>query len=151
MKVDVKTQFRTVTIQQWWFLAFVVLFALPFVIVIASHREVYDWYLVQFVEPELEQLLGFRLGEIPLVEPERSYVISAIVAVVPGGIFDKAGVREGDIPYGYVHGIRSGFVRHLHHRRGANVNLRFVNRIDADTGKWVPRDVPVFVPGKSAG
>lgn len=146
MKVEANTRLRSITVQQWCYLAFTSLVALPLVLALAFQYQIYDWYLVHFVEPELEQLLGFRAGTVQISGPDGPYPMYAVVSVEPGGRFDRAGVKSGDIPFAYVHGVQSGFLSYLHHDRGHAVKLRFVNHSDMLKGHWTEREVVVTVP-----
>ena len=151
MKVDPKLKPRQATLQQWWYLAFVILIALPLVLSLVFSREIYNWYLREFVEPELEEALGFRGGEIDFPgRDDRTYRTYAVIAVRPGGMFEIAGVRPGDVPFGYVHGTRSGFIGHLNSYRGATLTFRVINREQARDRDWEERLITVKVPADGA-
>src|SRR5687768_4977972 len=107
MKVASHARLRFIAWPQWSFFAFTLLVILPAVFIFASLPAPYHWYLQEFVEPELEEALGFRGGEVQLTRRGETYPIYAVIAVRRGGVFDSAGVVPGDIPFGYMHGARS--------------------------------------------
>lgn len=126
-------------------LLFVVLGAvLAFAAFLAFGNEIYDYYVWEYVRPELERELGFRIGRIQVTGEHGPYAVPAIVAVEPGGVFDRAGFRPGDIPVGYVHGF-VGFYHQLHSARGKATTLHIVRAEDG--GDWrKARDRSVAVP-----
>ena len=150
MKANSRTAFYALAWPQFWYFAFIILAVIPIVLVFAFFPFTYNWYLQNFVEPELEKTLGFRLGQVRLTTEARgSYEISAVVSIQPGGVFDRAGVQLGDIPYGYVHGLRYGFLDHLNSSRGETATFQFINKADAEKGLWKPRVVSIMVPRKA--
>lgn len=70
------------------------------VLVVAFAFDLNDLY-ARLAIREYEQQYGFRAGTVRVVdEPGGSFETWGIVAVVPGGPFDRFGVREGDVPFG---------------------------------------------------
>lgn len=151
MRVAAKTSLRTLTLGQWWFITFTVLVSLPIVLGFVFLSNIYVWYLEQFVEPGLERDLGFHGGEITIRQGTKSYRWYGVVSVVPGGPFARAGVQSGDLPVGYAHGARSGFITDLHQARGGSVVRPFVNRVSVEAGKWQEKRLTIVVPAKGAG
>lgn len=59
--------------------------------------EIYIAYQRKFVVPEMEKKFGFRAGRQKIDEKdERSEFV--IESVEPGGLFDQAGFKPGDLP-----------------------------------------------------
>lgn len=115
------------TLRRWLLLVFA-LTIVGFATVLTLGREIYDLYVWEFVAPKLQQEFGFRIGD---VEPGHHGL--GIVAVEPGGVFDQAGFRPGDIPVGYVHGF-VGFYHHLNSARGKVATVRILR--PEDGGDW---------------
>lgn len=74
--------------------------------------------------PALERDLGFTEGAAYLSLGRRLYSAVAIVAVAPGGVFDRAGFRAGDVLPGLSH---TGLFRLLHRSRGRVAELAAVD------------------------
>jgi len=63
----------------------------------------HTWVIENVLLPQYEASFGFRGGMIPVAD-DSEITGYAIVHVVPGGRLARAGVRDGDIPYGGHHG-----------------------------------------------
>jgi hypothetical protein len=146
VRVQSGIRFRSLTPALWWYFAFLALIVLPTTIVLGSWPAPHHWYLRYFVEPELEEVLGFEAEDVELRGTRGQFSAFAIVALDRSGILGAAGVQAGDIPYGYHHGARSGFIWKLHSHRGRAVRLRFVRGADARNDRWEPYEVTVSVP-----
>ena len=136
--------------RRWWYLAFGAVLVFASLIGLAFRSDLYEWYVRVYVEPQLENSLGFRLGEVQVLGPHGPNPINAVVAVTPGGVFDRAGVRAGDIPLGYDD-IRSELFAQLHRSPGTDVRISFANQRDAARGIWQSREIIIKVPRRRAG
>lgn len=96
-----------------WAITVATLLALGFVSVIVFLPALEAWYFSDVVCPDLEEELGFRLARRSIPFRGETSDVTMIVAVDPDGIMARSGVRPGDIPFGYVHGVESGFCRDL--------------------------------------
>ena len=148
MAIQTRVALRPFGLNQWWYVA-AMLIILTLVLGLVFQYGIYSWYLQEFIEPKLEISLGFRGGILRIEDDSGSHNVYAVVAVSPGGVFERAGVRPGDIPDGYSHGVRSGFVNHIFDSRGGVARLRFVGEADARRGNWQSRRVEVPVPRNS--
>jgi hypothetical protein len=146
MQVSSKISYRSLTAGTWWYIATFLLVVFPLLLFLVFQDAIYDWYLVRFVQPTLEADLGFTGGSLPVRWGETMFDTFALVSVAPGGTFARAGVRPGDIPVGYVHGIRSSFLGHLQAARGHPVTLHFVNVDQFHASNRRVREVSVLVP-----
>jgi hypothetical protein len=79
------------------YIVFVLGLLLPLVPVAFFHREVDEWYAEVAWGPALERDLGFRVER--RVHPAYSKKYAYITQIEPGGIFDRAGLRVGDMPF----------------------------------------------------
>jgi S1-C subfamily serine protease len=143
---------RTLSLSHWWVLAFALFVTIPVVLGFAFLNQIHAWYLREFVAPGLERDLGFRGGPITIVDSGKPYGWWGILSVTPGGEFDRAGIRAGDVPIGYQHGVESGFLSDLHHARGSSVTLSFVSgRTSLSSSNGGEKRVTIAVPPKRAG
>jgi hypothetical protein len=106
------------------------------------------FYWQMFIGMPLEQDLGFQHGS-PYVQEGGSsgYTeVLAIEAVVPGGVFDRAGFRNGDV----VRGMSSNeLFQSLHRGRGQQVTIRVVDGGDGPPLDQRPERVIAFeVPAR---
>ena len=85
----------------------------------------YAIYLSRFVGPEFESSLGFHGSYAQIQTPNGIYEIYALTQVDPNGVLGRAGVRVGDVPCRFHHGVESGFLGRLHHSRGQRIELTF--------------------------
>jgi hypothetical protein len=134
-------------LSHWWLLSIALFITLPLVLAIAFQNEVYAWYLERFVEPELQRDLGFTGGNLTVTVSGTAYRWYGVLSVVPGGVFDQAGVKACDRPVGYVHGARSGFISQLNAARGSRVMITFANQRDPAGTKG--RETIIAVPRAS--
>jgi hypothetical protein len=136
---------------QWWFLAFAMFVTIPVALGFAFSNQIYAWYLYEFVEADLERDLGFHGGTVTVENSERPYEWYGILSVTRGGEFDRAGVRPGDFPTGYVHGVRSGFIANLHAARGSSVTITFASARITPAHQEKLKRVKITVPSKRPG
>ena len=108
-----------------WLLLVILGAVIAAAVFLAFGKEIHDYYVWEYVRPELERELGFRIGSSAAYGPR------AIVAVTPGGVFDRAGLRPGDIPVGYVHGF-ADFYRQLQDARGKETTLHIRRAVGSD-------------------
>jgi hypothetical protein len=146
MRVSSNTAPETLSIRHWWILTFVLLVALPIVLALNFMNEMFAWYSQQFVEPAMQRSLGFSGGEVTIHQGNTSFAWYGIVSVSPGGAFERAGVKPGDLPVGYQHGTRTGMISDLQNSRGRSIELHFINRAAYEAGNYRPRSVTVNVP-----
>lgn len=146
MRFNNRSRFLTLSGGQWWAITFFVVVAFPLILGLTSIRDLYDWYLVERVEPRLERELGFEGSPVVISRRNPSHPVYIITSVEPGGIFDHSGVNAGDIPTGYQHGQHAGFIGQLHGSRGSEVRLRLLTRGELEAGEWRGRTVSVRVP-----
>jgi len=144
--MDIKIKRATLSMTQWWYLAITVMVTLPIILAFSFMNQLWGFYVVRFVEPEVERELGFEGEPVPIQAIEGPSQIYAIVAVTPGGVFDRAGVKVGDVPAGYIHGQRAEFISQLHDGRGHDVTLHLLSRSKLATEAWPGRAVTVHVP-----
>jgi C-terminal processing protease CtpA/Prc len=85
----------------------VALVAFPVLAVFVFAGPVHWWWVQRFEGPDLAKELGFRLEEREVtIDAGDRWQILVIVEVTPGGVFDRAGVKAGDV------------IACLHHGRG---------------------------------
>lgn len=149
MRVESNIRPLSLSRNVWFYLTFVVLIALPLVLALAFQYEIYDWFLEQVVEPRAEKAMGFHGQMINVRGKCGNYEIYAVTSVAPGGAFAKAGIEPGDIPYGYEHGNRSGFIGQLNSYRGRTVEVRVMNCGKVGSAGANPRRVMIDVPNWS--
>jgi hypothetical protein len=80
-------------------------------------------YYQVFLGPTLERQLGFTDGSAYLSVGRRHSAV-ALAAVAPGGVFDQAGFRSGDVLPGSSH---TDLFRLLHRSRGRVAALAVVD------------------------
>jgi len=80
----------------------------------------YQWYLGR----DLERDLGFRDGAAYLRVGRRMHAAVAVEEVVEGGVYDRAGIRRGDVLPDASH---SDLFQLLHRHRGREVVLSIVD------------------------
>ena len=98
--------------------------------------ELHNAYVVEICGPRLQKRLGFKT-----VMDRTVFYIST---TEKGGIFDKAGIKPGFIPFGYTHGSESGFYSQLEGDRGGKTTLRFVEA--APNGNGIIHRIEIEVP-----
>jgi hypothetical protein len=134
---------------QWLVMAAVLLLVIPALVYLVVPNDAALVLIRRFETPALEASLGFTAGHVAL--PPASGVtqpVFAVTAVTPGGAFWRAGIRAGDVPTGYKHGLESGFLWDLiWGRRQGSVVLKFVPAEAAGRGQWgAVRTVTVTYP-----
>ena len=82
---------------QYVLLATTLLVTIPIVMWLTLGDQIYSLYLQDVVGPRVRQEFGFEVGSVQ-VGPTESGTSRwrAVTKVVPGGIFERAGVRRGD-------------------------------------------------------
>jgi hypothetical protein len=129
---------------------------IPLILALTFQNYLYEAYLVQFKAPDLQRELGFRAEYVEAESPNPdAYRHFTITSVQPGGPFWNAGIRPGDIPFGYKHGFRAGFYLDLTSaRESGSVELLLVRNAHSDPKAWeTPIRVVVRFPfsrGRSA-
>ncbi len=102
-------------------------FTVPVVTVFVLARDFDETVAERLAAPDIQLLYGFSASRVSN-GPNTSSMDSAfqIVSVVPGGAFDQAGVRPGDVPTaGFQHGTHaSSFYGALSGRDGV-ITIRF--------------------------
>jgi len=125
-------------LREWLTLVVGLFVVLPVILGIAFQNDLYEAYLVHFKAPSLQSELGFRAEYVQAQRPAtHSPRRFAITSVEPGGPFWIAGIRPGDIPFGYKHGFRVGFYRDLDRaRESGSVELLIVRNGNSDPNAW---------------
>ena len=109
---------------QWVIVATFLGLAFPLVLLLVFMPSFANWFVVATTAPELERALGFHaaVATHPAFPGRETF---HIVSVVPGGAFDRAGVRAGDVPL-HVHHGSAGFYSLLRDHRGSRVEMRIL-------------------------
>ncbi len=97
-------------------LAYVALFVLvlvPLAVWLVAGDRLYSEYVLEVKAPVLRQRFGFETERVRIGSLSGGYEVEAISRVTPGGIFEKAGFRAGDVPTGYVDTGRAAFYYQL--------------------------------------
>ena len=134
---------------QWLYLAAALLIVLPCVLAAAFEQDVDLWLVRRFEFPALQTSYGFTAALIPQRSADGcSYEVFTIAAVAPGSPFARAGIRAGDIPVFYKHGMGRGFIYDLMWaRRGHPISLALISTEDLAAGRWeAVRRVTVGAP-----
>ena len=131
---------------QWLILGAFVGIVFPLLMLLAFYPLVDGWYTTLEMGPELERDLGFRaaMTSHPAFPGRETFHITE---VRPGGIFDRAGIRAGDIPL-HIHHGPADFYRMLEAHRGRRLQLRIV-RVRSGPSDTFPVGLmfEVLVPG----
>ncbi len=98
----------------WSVVIVTVAVTIPIVVYLAIPWQIDAFFFRELRLPHYERLLGFRVGEVRGdtatiefgVEPVSRY---GLIAVEPGGVFDRLGFRQGDWLVRYHHGAEIGF------------------------------------------
>ena len=96
---DKRPQLLTLSKLQVLYLALLLLFVLPAVVLLGLGPSVGNIWCREIEMPSYEKTFGFRLGSLG-----DGHGPAAIISVVPGGIFATAGIQPGDRPRVY-HGV----------------------------------------------
>lgn len=130
----------------WLLLCVLLLVVMPFVQVATLGNYFFGRLLVELELPHLERQLGFTLGKVLTTGPYGPTNRDAVIAVEPGGVFDRAGVRPGDLLQGYLYGSRYGLAQGLHSHRGQDFEFRVLRTRHGKGGEAT--QVRVKVPGE---
>jgi hypothetical protein len=126
----------------WVIVACFVAVTLPLVLLLVAMPSVANWYVVATISEELERDLGFRAATAQHPAwPGRE--MFQIVRVVPGGAFDRAGLRAGDVPR--IHHGSADFYTLLQNHRGGVAEIR-VLRVSASGAPPVEHTIRVAIP-----
>jgi hypothetical protein len=123
---------------QWLYLAAALVIVLPGVLVATFQREVDLWLMHRFELPTLQASYGFTAAFVPQPSADGCpYEVFTITAVAPDGPFARAGIRAGDTPVFYKHGMELGFISDLMWaRRGHSTSLALISAEDRAAGRW---------------
>ena len=123
---------------QWLYLAAALLIVLPCVLAAAFEQDVDLWLMRRFEFPALQASYGFTAALISQRSADGcSYEVFTITAVALGSPFARAGIRPGDIPLFYKHGMERGFIYDLMWaRRGHSISLALISAEDLAAGRW---------------
>ncbi|SRR6266487_5549639 len=128
-------KYLTLSRSQQLYVGLVALIVLPLLMALTFQPQLYDAYLDHFVRPGLEREFGFTAGTVRLPAEAGELNTFGIIAVTPGGVLEKAGVRPGDLPVGYRHGFSTGFYQDLlAARRGVPVEVALLSSADYAKG-----------------
>lgn len=97
-----------------WVYAVVTLLLVILFFGVLALPEWYYWDLVERRSPVLQRCFKFAASEMP--SPSASGVpetVFTITAVHPESVLAQAGLRAGDLPVGYAHGMINGFYSDL--------------------------------------
>jgi hypothetical protein len=120
--------------RQYAILAVGVLFAL-IVTGIVLYPDLYVRYIQEFGIKRFEAQYGFRTGQVAVRSsaPE-SQLVWGIVWVVPGGVFSRLGLRDGDIPFAYHGGMTDMYGALQQASSGEVSSFQVYNAADAHLG-----------------
>ena len=134
---------------QWVIVAAVLGVVFPLLLLLVFMPVVGNWFVVATTAPRLERDLGFHaaLAMHPGFPGRETF---HIVSVVPGGVFDRAGIRPGDVPL-HIHHGSGDFYGLLHNHRGRQVEVRVLRISSGPTDSFpVEHSCQVLVP-RTAG
>ena len=81
---------------------------IPLAALFVANRAADDFIAERLSQPELEHRFGFVAARLPEWRGSSQNTPLRIVAVIPKGPFDRAGVQPGDIPaIGFLHGYHA--------------------------------------------
>jgi hypothetical protein len=106
---------------------FIILVALPVVLVLAFMDPIYWWWFDEFRRPAIEREFGFQAEhrEVAFPSGNRSRLL-VITEVVPGGRFDRSGAKRGDVVVCLHHGDPDFWSRLLIAREGYESEIRLL-------------------------
>jgi hypothetical protein len=138
----------TLTARSWWYMS-ANLIAIFAIFLILAAPEFYRGYLIEERGPALQRCFGFSVTYLPVHGAEGASVsLFAIAAVESGGPFDRSGIKPGDMPVGYHHGIVTGFYSELESAlEGHETALSVLAIADWQKGVDGWREVHVKGPG----
>ncbi len=125
-------KYLTLSRSQQLYVGLVALIVLPLLMALTFQPQLYDAYLDHFVRPGLEREFGFTAGTVRLPAEAGALSMFGVVAVTPGGVLERAGVRSGDLPIGY-HFATGFYLDLLAVRRGEPVEVALLS--SGDYGK----------------
>ena len=113
----------------------VLLVALPIVLLFLFMNPIYWWWFDQFRRPAVEREFGFQteIREVVLSSGGRSRRL-IITQVVPGGRFDRAGAKPGDVVACLYHGDPDFWSRLLIALEGYETEIRLLGSNDVAKG-----------------
>jgi hypothetical protein len=114
------------------------LLAIPAVL----YEDTYGEFLARVAIPTYQQDYGFEWGLLPVRWPSghNSYVWG-IVRVVPGGEFERQGVKEGDVPFGFHNGILEMHAALACNYSGHATSLDVINADEIRGGRSDTREI----------
>jgi hypothetical protein len=113
----------------------ILLVALPMVLLFVFMNPIYWWWFDEFRRPGVEREFGFQsdIREVALSSGDRSRRL-IITQVVPGGRFDRAGVKPGDVVACLYHGDPDFWSRLLIALEGYETEIRLLSSSDLAKG-----------------
>jgi hypothetical protein len=136
-------QLLTLSKMRFLYLAVLCLAVVPAILAIVFWPVLDGHWCRQFQIPSYEKRFGFRLGTFELADAQgRAYPVTGFLAVQPGGLLARAGVRPGDLPRMH-HGISSLCSALGLAQEGYSATLTVVNVSDVRAGKREPREIMV--------
>ena len=101
------------------------LLLITFGIAIAIPQPLEAWYYRTQIGPGLERDLGF-VAQNQKINPAFGEAAFVITSVVPGGRFDQAGIKSGDLPFDFHGYPEISFYRSLENARGGETVVEVV-------------------------
>jgi hypothetical protein len=134
---------------QWVIVGAFIGVVFPVLLLLVYMPVVGNWLVVATTAPHLERDLGFHAAvAVHPGFPGRETF--HIVSVVPGGVFDRAGIRSGDVPL-HIHHGSGDFYGLLRDHRGRQVEVRVLRISSGPTDSFpVEQSCNVLVP-RAAG
>ena len=125
----------------------VALSAIGTMIALGLSYDVDAWYWRDIVGPQLRDDLGFETGNVEVTSGGEQLRLFAMTWVLPGGAFDRAQIRAGDV-FVTRHGYPDAeFYSTLERARGSDATLTFRRRTSSEAD-WRVERVTVTVPAK---
>jgi hypothetical protein len=123
-------------ITHWWYIASGLTVVL-LVFVLMAMPEWNQTHLQEVRGPELQRCFGFVASQVP--DPSQNPSVGsvfAIIAVDDNRPLARAGIRPGDVPVGYQHGMAAGFYGDLEAAlTGYEVTLNVLSISDWQRGR----------------
>ncbi len=110
---------------------------------LATPYDVGGWYWREVVGPALREDLGFETGRVDVNFGDEQMRMFAVTSVRPGGTFDRADIRTGDVFFSYHGYSDSEYYSILEKARGTVAALEFRRPPD-----WHTVRITVEVPSK---
>ena len=121
----------------------IVLAAVGIMGLLATPYDVDAWYWREVVGPALREDLGFETGRVDVNFGDDQMRLFAVTSVRPGGAFDRADIRTGDVFFSYHGHADSEFYSILEEARGTVATLEFRRSPD-----WHTVRISLEVPPK---